>query len=63
MPHTIRGGREVKRTRRPEPQPRRCLSCSLWFSSAGAGERLCELCKSSEDWADAVAACHGYIAW
>jgi hypothetical protein len=48
---------------RAAPSPRRCLSCSQWFDSAGAGERICPMCKAGEDWADAMAACRGYIAW
>ena len=49
--------------RRPVRTRRLCLSCAQAFASAGIEERICPLCKAGEDWADAVAACHGHIAW
>jgi hypothetical protein len=52
-----------RRPRRAARAPRRCLSCSQWFNSAGAEERVCEPCKAGEDWADAMATCYGHIAW
>jgi len=48
---------------KPARKSRRCLSCAQWFDSAGVEERVCLLCKAGEDWADAMAACHGHIAW
>jgi hypothetical protein len=42
---------------------RRCLACRRVFPSSGAAERICSPCKDSEDWADAVAATKGHIAW
>jgi hypothetical protein len=52
-----------RRSRRAARTRRRCLSCAQAFDSAGAEERICTVCKAGEDWADAVAACHGHIAW
>jgi len=52
-----RSGGKATRTQR------RCLVCSQWFDSAGAEERICLPCKAGEDWADAMAACYGHIAW
>jgi hypothetical protein len=63
MPYKTPSSPVADRRQRSGRQSRRCLSCSQWFSSAGGGERVCEACKAGEDWADAVAACHGHIAW
>jgi hypothetical protein len=62
MPHTTLDSPATRRRLGRQRRQRRCLSCSQWFISSGIGEQLCGLCKSSEDWADAMAACHEHIA-
>ena len=42
---------------------RPCLRCRRPFDSEGPTERVCGLCKLSEDWMWAVAACKGHIEW
>ena len=54
------GGHRSRKTAR---SARCCLSCSQWFDSAGAEERVCEPCKAGEDWANAMATCYVHIAW
>jgi len=42
---------------------RRCLRCTRCFNSEGPTERVCKICKLSEDWMWAMAASHGHIDW
>jgi hypothetical protein len=42
---------------------RRCLRCRRSFDSEGPTERVCGLCKLSEDWMWAMAASKGHIEW
>ena len=42
---------------------RHCLRCRRVFQSEGATERVCGLCKMSEDWMWAMAASKGHIEW
>ncbi|HTO83376.1 MAG TPA: hypothetical protein VMQ73_14120 [Methylomirabilota bacterium] len=42
---------------------RRCLRCRRPFDSEGPTERICGLCKLSEDWMWAMAATKGHIEW
>ena len=45
----LRGiGRVEKRT------DRKCLACRETFGSAGPGNRICPICKSSDEWRGAV---------
>jgi len=49
--------------RRPRRKARSCLNCRQSFMGSGPGERICETCKASDDWANAVAATKGFIEW
>ena len=46
-----------RRARRP------CLRCRRPFDSEGPTERVCGLCKLSEDWMWAMAASKGHVEW
>lgn len=35
---------------RPQPKMRACLMCGESFESTGAGNRICQKCKSSQAW-------------
>jgi len=41
-----------KTSRNPKARVRPCLCCQRQFFSEGAGNRICDTCKSSRSWSD-----------
>jgi hypothetical protein len=53
----------ISAIRRPRRKARSCLSCRQTFMGSGPGERICLICKESDNWRNAVAATKGFIEW
>jgi hypothetical protein len=49
--------------RRPRRKARSCLKCRQTFMGSGPGERICLICKETDDWRNAVASTKGFIEW
>jgi hypothetical protein len=49
--------------RRPRRQSRACLMCLETFKSSGPEERVCQPCKDTDEWANAMAVTKGFIEW
>lgn len=53
----------INAIRRPRRKARACLSCRQTFMGSGPGERICLICKETDNWRNAVAATKGFIEW
>ena len=53
----------ISAIRRSRRKARSCLNCRQSFMGSGPGERICLICKETDDWRNAVAATKGFIEW